>query len=119
MEEQNYRNGEADALWLARMFKELPPVPVTPVLHSRVLASFDAVTERRRTGFRGFLRRLGETVWPGAPVWQPASVLAASLAVGITAGTFLPVEQALADGVEQPGAVALDALPNFDLGENS
>jgi len=119
MEERNYPNGDADALWLARMFRELPPVPVAPALQARVLASFDAVAERRRAGFRGFLRRLGETVWPGAPVWQPAAVLAASLAIGITAGTFLPVEQALADGVEQPGAVALDALPNFDLGENS
>jgi len=119
MEERNYPNGDTDALWLARMFQELPPVPVAPALQARVLASFDAVAERRRAGFRGFLRRLGETVWPGAPMWQPAAVLAASLAIGITAGTFLPVEQALADGVEQPGAVALDALPNFDLGENS
>ena len=119
MEEQNYPNGEADALWLARMFQELPPVPVTPALQARVLASFDTVAERRRTGVRGFLRRLGETVWPGAPAWQPAAVLAASLAIGIAAGTFLPMEQALADGVEQPGVVALDALPNFDLGENS
>jgi len=119
MEEQNYPNGEADALWLARMFQDLPPVPVTPGLQARVLASFDGVMERRRTGVRGFLRRLGEAVWPGVPAWQPAAALAASLAIGIAAGTFLPVEQALADGVEQPGAVALDALPDFDLGENS
>ena len=119
MEEQNYPDGEADALWLAGIFRELPPVPVTPALQARVLASFDAVTERRRTGLRGLLRRLGETVWPGAPAWQPAAVLAASLAIGIAAGTFVPVEQALADGAEQPGVVALDALPNFDLGENS
>ena len=119
MEEQNYPNGEADALWLARMFQDLPPIPVTPGLQARVLASFDGVMERRRTGVRGFLRRLGETVWPGVPAWQPAAALAASLAIGIAAGTFLPVEQALADGVEQPGAVALDALPDFDLGENS
>ena len=119
MEEQNYPNGEADALWLTRTLQELPPVPVTPALQARVLASFDAVTERRRTGVRGFLRRLGETVWPGAPAWQPAAVLAASLAIGIAAGTLVPVEQALADGAEQPGVVALDALPNFDLGENS
>lgn len=119
MEERNLPNGGADALWVARMLQELPPVPVTPGLQARVLASFDAVTERRRTGVRGLLHRLGEMVWPGAPAWQPAAVLAASLAIGIVAGTFVPVEQALADGVEQPGAVALDALPNFDLGENS
>ena len=119
MEEQKYPGGEADALWLASLFKDLPPVPVTPALQARLLASFDAVAERRRSGVRGFLRRLGETVWPGAPTWQPAAVLAASLAIGIAAGTFVPVEQALADGVEQPGVVALDAIPNFDLGENS
>ena len=119
MEEQNYPDGEADALWLAGIFQELSPVPVTPALQACVLASFDAATERRRTGVRGLLRRLGETVWPGAPAWQPAAVLAASLAIGIAAGTFVPVEQALADGAEQPGVVALDALPNFDLGENS
>jgi hypothetical protein len=119
MEEENLPNDGADSAWAEAILQELPSVSVTPALQARLLASFDEVTARRHSGLGGLLRRLGEAVWPGAPAWQPAAVLAASLAIGIAAGTFVPLEEALADGMDQPAAVALDAPPTFDLGENS
>jgi hypothetical protein len=36
------------------------------------------------------VRRWRDAVWPGAPVWKPASVLALSLAFGLMAGVLLP-----------------------------
>jgi len=119
MEDRNLPNGADDADWLERVFRDLPPTPVTPALQARVLASFDAVTVRRGSGLRGMLRRLGEAVWPGAPAWQPAVVFAAALAIGIAAGSFVPLEEALADGTDQTATIRLDAPPSFELGENS
>jgi hypothetical protein len=118
MEDGNLPNDAGD--WLGGMLQALPAVPATPALQARVLASFDTVNDRRRSGRAGMLQRLGEAIWPGAPAWQPAAVLAASLAIGIAAGTFLPLEEALADAVDQPAAgLALDAPPSFELGETS
>jgi hypothetical protein len=45
--------------------------------------------------------------------------LAVSLVIGLAAGTLVPLESAMADNTEQTVAVALDAPPSFDLGENS
>jgi hypothetical protein len=119
MEEQNLPNMADDAAWTDGVLRALGPVPATLALQTRVLAAFDGMTARRQQGLGGLLRRLSETIWPGAPSWQPAAVLAASLVIGIAAGTFLPLEEALADNVDQPAAVALDAPPSFELGENS
>lgn len=120
MDDGNLPNDASDALWLSGVLRELPSVPVTPALQARLLANFDSVSGRRRPGLARALRRLGETIWPGAPAWQPVAVLGASLAIGIAAGTLLPLEEALADGVDQPVAgIALDSPPSFELGESS
>jgi hypothetical protein len=120
MEDANLPSDAGDEGWLSDILQELPPVPVTPALQARVLASFDAVSGKRRFGLTGMLVRLGEAIWPGAPAWQPAVVLAASLAIGIAAGTVVPLEEALADSIDQPTAgIALDAPPSFELGESS
>jgi hypothetical protein len=120
MDDENLPNDAGDAAWLSGIMRELPSVPVTPALQARLLATFDSVSARRDFGPVGALRRLGEAIWPGAPAWQPVAVLAASLAIGIAAGSLLPLEEALADGVDQPAAaIALDAPPSFELGESS
>jgi len=120
MEDNDSPGDASDGLWLSAVLQELPSVPATPALQARVLASFDAVSGKRRSGPGGLLRHLGATIWPGAPAWQPAAVLGASLAIGIGAGLLLPLEEALADGVDQPVAgIALDAPPSFELGESS
>jgi len=113
----------ADAAWLDHALKSLPTVPVPSALESRILASFDAVVERRSHGLRGTLYRLAaglrDAVWPGAAAWQPAAALALSLLVGIAAGIAVPLEDAMADGADQSASIALDTPPAFDLGENS
>ena len=108
-----------DAEWLDDVLTVMPTVPVTVALQSNILASFDAVIVRRDAGFAGAVRQLAATVWPGAPAWRPAAVLAFSLVVGVMAGTLMPLEDAMADGSEQAASVALDAPPTFDLDENS
>jgi hypothetical protein len=108
-----------DAVWLDGALKGLPMVPVSAALRQNVLASFDAVTARRKAGFGGAMRSLAATVWPGVPAWRPAAVLALSLVVGVMAGTLIPLEDALTDSSEQTASVALDAPPAFDLDENS
>jgi hypothetical protein len=45
--------------------------------------------------------------------------LATSLAFGIVAGAYLPLEEMMGDGGEQTASVAFDAPPAFELGESS
>jgi hypothetical protein len=107
-----------DAAWTDLVLNELPSVPTTARLESRILASFDAMAERRR---RSWLARLADAVWPGAPAWQPAAALGLSLAIGIAVGVVYPLD-AMADGGTQQ-AVATTALEEppafFDAAENS
>lgn len=106
-------------VWLEDTLKTLPTVAVSAELQKDILASFEAVMERRNAGFGGAMRGLAATVWPGAPAWRPAVVLALSLVLGVMAGTLVPLEDAMADGNEQAVNVALDAPPSFDLSESS
>jgi len=105
-----------DAMWVTEALKDLPTVPVPAALQQSILASFDAVTARRRASL---FDRFRDVVWPGAPAWRPAVALALSLFVGVAAGTLVPLEGAMADSSEQTVSVALDAPPSFDLDENS
>ena len=80
-----------DAAFADAILKSLPATAVPAGLQARILADFDRVAVRRMSGLaRRFAQRWGELLWPGAPVWQPVSVLALSLAIGLTAGTFVP-----------------------------
>ena len=101
---------EQDEMWASALLKDLPSVPVTPGLQARILADFDRGAARR-----GWTSRLAEAVWPGAPLWRPATALAAALALGVLAGSTLPLEET----AEQSAIIALDEAPSFDLGEAS
>ena len=107
---------EDDAIWTTEMLKALPTVPVPAALQQNILASFDAVTARRKASL---VARFRDIVWPGAPAWRPALALSLSLAIGLAAGTLVPLESAMADNSEQSTSVALDAPPSFGLDENS
>ena len=117
MESTNLPND--DAAWTTALLRDLPTVPVPGSLSENILASFDAVTARRNVGVGGAVRRFAAAIWPGAPAWRPAAALAFSLVIGVLAGTFVPLEGAMADNNEQAVSVALDAPPAFDLDENS
>lgn len=101
---------DQDGMWVDHALRELPSVPVPAALQARILADFDGAAARRWS-----LRKAFDTVWPGVPLWRPATVLAAALVVGIAAGIYVPLE----DGGEQTVSIALDAPPSFDLGESS
>lgn len=122
MGRQDLPMGEDDA-WLDRALKLAPPAVAGAALGARILADFDAVAERRRLGPAGLAGRIfaeiGAALWPGAPAWQPAVALALSLALGIAAGTFVPVSEASAENGEQAAAVALDQPPAFEIDETS
>ena len=108
-----------DAAWTTAILRDLPTVAVPASLEQNILASFDAVSARRNSGLVGALRGLTAAIWPGTPAWRPVAAMTLSLVIGMLAGTFAPLEGAMADSNEQAVSVALDAPPAFDLDENS
>lgn len=85
---------QQDAAFAQRTVSALPSVPVPAELEARILADFDAVAARRRASPWNLPARLvrgwRDLVWPGAPVWKPATALALSLAIGLLAGAVVP-----------------------------
>lgn len=80
-----------DAAFADVVLKTLPSVAVPPQLEARILADFDAVAAERAPGALSRLaHRWRDVIWPGAPLWKPASMLALSLLVGLMAGAFVP-----------------------------
>lgn len=103
-----------DAGYAHEVLKGLPGIAVPASLGMRILADFDRVSATRGSRLTPFLARFGERLWPGAPAWQPASVLAISLVVGLMAGAFIPSPTASNPASEQVVA-ALDTTPEMDL----
>jgi hypothetical protein len=80
-----------DARFADELFAALRGTPVPSGLEARILADFDRMAARHAPGMLSrLLLRWRDAVWPGAPVWKPASVLAFSLAVGLMAGVLVP-----------------------------
>ncbi len=84
-------NNNDDAVLVGKLLQALPSAAVSPALEARILADFDRLAFARSNGWMAhFAVRWGELLWPGAPLWQPVSLLALSLVVGLTAGAFVP-----------------------------
>jgi hypothetical protein len=82
---------EQDARFTDEMLALLPSASVPPALEARILSAFDRVAAQRAPGaLSRLLQGWRDAVWPGAPVWKPASLLALSLAIGVMAGVLLP-----------------------------
>ena len=85
----------SDQAFTDRAFKRLPPVAPAPGLEAALLAAYDAWQAGRPAGrwaaWKAGWHRFFETVWPGVPVWAPASALAVAVLVGAGLGTALPV----------------------------
>lgn len=97
-----------DAAFANAILKSLPVTAVPDRLQARLLADFDRVVVRRKSGLaRRLAQRWGELLWPGAPVWQPVSALALSLVIGLTAGALVPAFAASSASSDQVVA-ALD-----------
>jgi len=79
-----------DKIFAEKLMKALPTMAVPSALEARILADFDRLAARRQGGLMHFVEGWAERLWPGAPLWQPASVLALSLVIGLMAGVFVP-----------------------------
>ena len=84
----------ADAFELDRALDRLPTEEIPAALHARILAAYDEAVTRRASGrfasIPAALGRFRDAIWPGAPLWQPASAFALSLAIGLVLGLFVP-----------------------------
>jgi hypothetical protein len=115
--EESERND--DAAFVNEMMAKLPATAVPPSLEARILADFDRVAEANRPGaVTRWARRWRDSVWPGAPVWQPASLLALSLAIGLMAGALVPTSTlatAVNSGSSEQALTATDTASTLDL----
>ncbi|MEO7054956.1 MAG: hypothetical protein ABI191_08265 [Rhizomicrobium sp.] len=95
-------------------FGHLPRTASSPAFEAALLAAYDAWSAERAKGFwaawNAGLRRFFEAVWPGAPLWAPASALVAALLVGAGLGATLPA----VTPAEQPG-FSLEQPESFNL----
>lgn len=119
MQTQDEQN-DADAAFAVRALSLLADEPVSSDLTARILDDFDRVaTAQPALGLRlaHRLRALGDLLWPGAPLWQPASVLAFSLILGLAAGLLLPSSALAAGDATQlaSASVSLETPPSLDL----
>jgi hypothetical protein len=103
-----------DARFAQQILKLLPGAAVPAALEARILGDFDRVAVRPGK-VTAMLARIGERLWPGVPVWQPASVLAVSLVMGLTAGALLPSPGTAAPASDLVVVAALDNPPDIDL----
>lgn len=101
-----------DVRFAEEILKGLPTTAVPAALSARILADFDRVMAPSR--IRLVVGRIGERLWPGAPIWQPASILALSLAIGLMVGAFLPAPVTPLMKADQTIA-ALDTASEVDL----
>ena len=110
---------QSDAVFAARILSDLPGVPVPGTLEARILADFDSVAAKRNASLWAWLLRpargLRDAVWPGAPAWKPASVLALSLLIGLMAGTLVPASALTSVSSVQDETTVVDTVPNLDI----
>jgi hypothetical protein len=80
-----------DAAFADKFLKALPTTALSSSLEARLLADFDRLALGHRRGWMArFADGWSELLLPGAPRWQPASLLALSLVIGLAAGAFVP-----------------------------
>jgi hypothetical protein len=112
----------SDAEFADLALARLPAVTPAPGFEAALLASYDSWQLRRPAGpwagLQGALRAFSDLVWPGAPLWAPASAFAAALLLGIGLGVMLPGVggQRMAFSLEQtPGFTLISPDPEEDL----
>jgi hypothetical protein len=109
MTDENFDRTFAD-----RALKRLPAENSPPGFEAALLAAYDAWNAGRPQGrwvaLLAAIGRFSDSVWPGAPVWAPASAFAFALLVGAGLGVTLP---SILQG-EQP-AFSLEQPASFSL----
>jgi hypothetical protein len=107
---------------LDRILNRLSTEEIPAGLRARILAAYDEAVTRRASGRFGSipaaLGRFRDAIWPGAPLWQPASAFALSLAIGLAMGLLVPSAVSAHDA--DPSATLLVVTPAvFDLGHGN
>jgi hypothetical protein len=106
-------NDRSDAEFADRALARLPAIAPAPGFEGELLAAYDGWQSKRPAGpwaaFRGAAQAFADMVWPGAPLWAPASAFAAALLLGIGLGAMLPGEGG------QRMAFSLEQTPGFTL----
>jgi hypothetical protein len=88
---------------------------VSAALESRLMDDFDRA--QRRWSLRKAVHAAADFVWPGAPLWQPATVFGLALAFGIAVAILVPLDlRSSEDG--SPNVFALDSAPDSDAGQD-
>jgi hypothetical protein len=89
-----------------------PSVPAG--MEAALLAAYDQWNAKRGTsfgsGWKAALVVASDVIWPGAPLWAPASALAVALLVGAGLGVALPATMAQDQqsfSLEQPSSFSL------------
>lgn len=112
-------NEERDTAFVQKLMARLPTTAVRPSLEARLLADFDRIAEANKPGaLMRWAVRWRDRIWPGAPVWQPASLLALSLAIGLVAGALVPastLSSAANSTTQDQTLAATDTAPALDL----
>jgi len=109
-------NDVDDTIFAGKLLKALPTEAVSPALERRILADFDRLALGHREGWMArFAAGWGELLWPGAPLWQPASLLALSLVVGLAAGAFVPASTTASSSTADQSFAIADTSSVMDL----
>lgn len=116
----NSTNDAREARALDAALDLAPQIVVPAALGPRILWAFDEEARLRRAGvfapLAKAIERARDIIWPGAPLWQPASALAVSLIVELVVGILVPSD-VYAHGEGDAGATAtLADTPLADLG---
>lgn len=105
---------EIDDATLDRLLDKGERPVASAALERRILADFHRA--RSRWSFAKFARGIADAVWPGGPVWQPATAFALALLIGLGVATFAPFDIAQQDDATA-GVFALDGSPDVDAGQ--
>jgi hypothetical protein len=115
-------NDRSDAEFAERALARLPAVTPAPGFEAALLAAYDGWQSRRPAGpwaaFQGAVHAFADLVWPGAPLWAPASAFAVALLLGVGLGAMLPSLGGgrMAFSLEQtPGFTLISPDPEEDL----
>ena len=107
----------SDRIFANRALSRLPAEVPPPGFQAALLTSYDAWNARRPEGrwaaLSAGLRQFSNSIWPGAPLWVPASAFACALVLGAGLGAALP--PTVNDGqrgfsLEQPANFSLNAV---------
>jgi len=113
----------SDRDFAQRALDRLPASGPSREWERALIAAYDAWNATRPEGrwraLRAALRHFSDSIWPGAPLWAPATAFAFALLVGAGLGATLPsalMEEQPAFSLEQPASFNLLAPEGMQEG---